>query len=134
MPLGDLDLENDRTTPAELAGTDADLVAAGRLRVSVVALTATGEMAAFAVAVGSADGDHVDHWGTLVDPAHRGHRLGMAVKVAGIRAIQEHLPDKRRITTENAETNQHMVAINETLGFRVHSVRGEFQKQLRPTT
>jgi hypothetical protein len=39
-------------------------------------------------------------------------------------------PDKRLITTTNAETNAAMVGINEALGFRVHEVYGDFQKRL----
>jgi len=81
-------------------------------------------------AVSSADFDHVDQWGTLVHPAHRGHRLGMAVKCAQVRAISTMFPDKRLITTTNAETNAAMVGINEALGFRVHEVYGDFQKRL----
>jgi GNAT superfamily N-acetyltransferase len=62
--------------------------------------------------------------------AHRGHRLGMAVKCAGLRALSESFPDKRFIETTNAETTTHMVAINVALGFEVAHVYGDFQKRL----
>ena len=58
-------------------------------------------------------------WGTLVARAHRGHRLGVAVKVANLRAFQAaHPEDRRRIVTWNAEVNEHMIAVNEQMGFR----------------
>jgi len=40
------------------------------------------------------------------------------------------VPDKRFIETTNAETNAHMVAINDALGFEVTQVYGDFQKRL----
>ena len=46
------------------------------------------------------------------------------------RAIQEHFPDAEYVRTQNAETNAPMVAINERLGFEIHTVEGEFQKHL----
>jgi hypothetical protein len=55
--------------------------------------------------------------GTLVRRDHRGHRLGTAVKVANLRALQRDRPDVTQVHTENAETNPWMVAINESLGF-----------------
>ena len=44
-------------------------------------------------------------WGTYVHRDHRGHRLGAAVKVANLRAVQRERPDILRIDTVNAETN-----------------------------
>ena len=63
-------------------------------------------------------------------PDHRGHRLGLAVKCALTRAIQENFPEAEYVRTQNAETNAPMVAINEAMGFEIHTVEGEFQKHL----
>jgi GNAT superfamily N-acetyltransferase len=130
-PLGDLVMEAGRDTVAELAAQDRDLTASGRTRVAAYALDADRLVAGYSVsAVSNAGHHHVDQWGTLVDPAHRGHRLGMAVKCAMLRALSESFPDKRFIETTNAETNAHMVAINEALGFEVAQVYGDFQTRL----
>ena len=56
-------------------------------------------------------------WGTLVRPQDRGHRLGVAVKVANLRLLQRERPDIVRLTTYNAEVNAHMIGVNEAMGF-----------------
>ncbi|HEX4062250.1 MAG TPA: GNAT family N-acetyltransferase [Streptosporangiaceae bacterium] len=81
---------------------------------------ATGELAGLTrISVDSGD----PAWGlqriTVVARAHRGHRLGLLVKVALLDRLAETEPAVRRIITENADTNQHMIAINDELGFYV---------------
>jgi GNAT superfamily N-acetyltransferase len=130
-PTGDLDVEAGQETVAELAAQERMLAASGRTRVGAYAVTAAGEVAGYSVAAaGNDQHQHVDQWGTLVHPDHRGHRLGMAVKCAGLRALSEHFPEKRFIETTNAETNTYMVAINVALGFEIAQVYGDFQKRL----
>jgi GNAT superfamily N-acetyltransferase len=130
-PSGDLEVETGRETTAELAAQDRYLSEAGRTRVASYALDTGGTVVAYAVAaVSNDDHDHVDQWGTLVHPEHRGHRLGLAVKCAQLRELSDAFPDKRFVQTSNAETNAPMVAINEALGFRVHQVYADFQKRL----
>jgi GNAT superfamily N-acetyltransferase len=55
---------------------------------------------------------------TLVDPRHRGHRLGMISKIENLRLMTRHEPEVRVIDTWNAAVNTHMIAINEEMGFR----------------
>jgi GNAT superfamily N-acetyltransferase len=69
-------------------------------------------------------------WGTLVRHRDRGHRLGVAVKVANLRLLQRERPDIVRLTTYNAEVNEHMIAVNQALGFRPVARLGDFQKRL----
>jgi RimJ/RimL family protein N-acetyltransferase len=62
-------------------------------------------------------------WGwqdiTAVTRQHRGHRLGLLVKVAMIELLADREPGLRRIVTYNSEVNEHMVAVNERLGYQV---------------
>jgi RimJ/RimL family protein N-acetyltransferase len=62
-------------------------------------------------------------WGyqfvTAVTRDHRGHRLGLLLKVAMLGVLAEAEPALRRILTENADSNQHMIGINAALGFEV---------------
>jgi GNAT superfamily N-acetyltransferase len=69
-------------------------------------------------------------WATYVHREHRGHRLGAAVKVANLRALQERRPEVTRVDTTNAETNRYMVSINEALGFEVLATCPQFVRTL----
>jgi GNAT superfamily N-acetyltransferase len=81
---------------------------------------ATGEMAAITqVAIEP----ERPEWGfqglTAVTRPHRGHRLGLLVKAAMLEWLAEAEPKIERIETGNASTNEHMIAVNDALGFRV---------------
>ncbi len=73
---------------------------------------------------------------TAVLPQHRGHRLGLLVKIAMMEFVTEREPDVRHIETSNARANDHMIAINEQLGYRVvHVYRDwEIDAQASPPT
>ncbi|WP_157683143.1 GNAT family N-acetyltransferase [Microlunatus soli] len=130
-PHGDLEVEARRRTPELLAEQDAEINASGRRRVSALAIAPDGSVAALSSCVISdPDEESVDQWATVVDRAHRGHRLGMSVKVAGYRLLRDLAPDKRYLQTGNAETNRWMIAINEAFGFAVHSTIGVFVKRI----
>ena len=62
-------------------------------------------------------------WGyqfiTAVTREHRGHRLGLLVKVAMLELLADREPQLTQISTGNADANQHMIAINAQLGFQV---------------
>jgi RimJ/RimL family protein N-acetyltransferase len=62
-------------------------------------------------------------WGfqqlTAVRREHRGHRLGLLVKVAMMDWLAEAEPQIEHIITGNADINDHMIAINADLGYRV---------------
>jgi GNAT superfamily N-acetyltransferase len=67
---------------------------------------------------------------TLVAPAHRGHRLGMLMKTRNLVALRTLRPRLERLHTWNAEENQHMLSINEALGFVPTGVVALWQKRL----
>jgi GNAT superfamily N-acetyltransferase/RimJ/RimL family protein N-acetyltransferase len=85
----------------------------------------TGEMAALTVVAVDPD---VPDWGqqliTAVTRPHRGHRLGLLVKTAMLGWLAETEPRLEHIETWNAGANQHMIAINESLGY---TARGQFR-------
>jgi GNAT superfamily N-acetyltransferase len=127
---GDLLVEADRRTPEIVADQDAELQEQGRTRVTTLALDPEGTVVAFSCAVVPPESPQVEQWGTIVRPDHRGHRLGLAVKVALIRALEDAFPERRFITTTNAETNSPMVSINELLGFERFAMSVDFQRVL----
>ncbi len=61
---------------------------------------------------------------TIVHPEHRGHRLGLAVKLANLEALAEEAPAVRRIVTGNAAVNAPMIAVNDMMGFEVAGLAG----------
>lgn len=73
-------------------------------------------------------------WGfqslTAVLADHRGHRLGLLVKVAMLERLIADRPDVTRIVTGNAGANEHMIAINEQLGFEVGSMHRRWDLDL----
>jgi hypothetical protein len=82
------------------------------------------------IAVTPHESERAYQWGTLVRPDHRGHRLGMAVKVANLRLLQETQPEVTTVITFNADVNAPMVSVNEEMGFRPVQWSGELQKRL----
>jgi hypothetical protein len=72
----------------------------------------------------------VYQWGTFVHREHRGHRLGLATKAINLLAVQAARDDLTLVTTQNGETNDYMVSINERMGFRPIEVSAEFVKRL----
>lgn len=56
-------------------------------------------------------------WDTVVDPVHRGHRLGLVIKIENLRRLCRASPEVGRLETWNAATNTFMVAVNDALGF-----------------
>jgi len=74
----------------------------------------------------------IHQWDTIVLPEHRGHRLGTLVKAANLEAVRAALPQAPAVHTFNAAENHHMLAVNETLGFRRAAALGMFQAVREP--
>jgi GNAT superfamily N-acetyltransferase len=100
---------------------DSSHVRMGVRSYSVAAIhEATGEMAALTQLEVDPDSPEWGHQGlTAVTRPHRGHRLGLLVKAAMLEWLAEAEPKVERIETGNDATNQHMIAVNETLGYEV---------------
>ncbi|HEX4127271.1 MAG TPA: GNAT family N-acetyltransferase [Acidimicrobiales bacterium] len=67
---------------------------------------------------------------TVVEPAHRGHRLGLAVKLANLDALARSAPAVQLIVTGNASVNAPMIAVNDLMGFEVAGFGYFWQKRL----
>jgi len=135
VPLGGLDIEEDVWDAARVRDFEATHAEAGhRLLVAAAEHIPTGTLAAYTVLVVRAgeagDPDAVFQDSTLALKEHRGHRLGMLVKVANVRAVQAAFPGAERIHTWNAEENEHMLAINVAMGFRPAGISAAWQKRL----
>ncbi len=129
-PTGDLDIEPASVDMAEIRSNETLIAQQNRRSFGTVALDGTGRVVAYTQLVVSGDDGNAYQWGTLVRREARGHRLGTAVKVANLRMLQQHAPAVRSVYTYNAGVNEHMLAINRTLGFAPSEHMGEFQKHL----
>jgi GNAT superfamily N-acetyltransferase len=67
---------------------------------------------------------------TLVLREHRGHRLGMLLKVANLDILQRERPGHPSVITFNAEENRHMLQVNEDVGFAPIGYEGAWRKSL----
>jgi GNAT superfamily N-acetyltransferase len=130
-PTGLVDFEEEDYNVDRLKERYVTAAAMGRSVYETVALSPDGTVAAQStLAVAKGDGTDVFQWGTFVHREHRGHRLGLAVKVANIKAVQDAHPEKTRITTQNAESNDFMVNINKEIGFEAVEDSAEWIKKL----
>jgi GNAT superfamily N-acetyltransferase len=130
-PLGEIDLEPATADVGGVRDHEALFERQGRTRYTTLALAEDGIVVAYTdLVMASEDPGLVFQWGTLVRRDHRGHRLGLAVKVANLRYLQGLRDDGRVLTTYNAEINDHMVSVNHQMGFRAVERLGEFQKRL----
>ena len=131
IPLGDLDLEDSEWTPERLRAAEQRCVSIGRHVLTALAIAPDGSVAGSSdVRINDADSSHGQIGITLVDPAHRGHRLGLALKIATHDLALAAYPDCASVDTCNAEVNEHMNAVNEALGYRSIETLLELQKRL----
>lgn len=130
-PVGDLALEPEVPDPHGVREREGSVARQGRTTYNTVALDVDGAVAAYTELVTTVhEPGRAYQWGTLVRRAHRGHRLGLAVKVANLRLLQAERPDIALVTTYNAEVNDHMIGVNELLGFSPVARLAELQKLL----
>lgn len=108
--------------PARLRAAEQRSVVQGTRDYSIAAIDdTTGDMAALTQV--SVDPAGEPGWAyqqiTAVARPHRGHRLGMLLKVTMLQWLADAEPQVRHIQTFNAVPNEHMIAVNEALGHRV---------------
>lgn len=81
----------------------------------------------------SAPEDHdrpVDQGDTLVMRRHRGHSLGLLLKLANLRQLEREQPGHPAIVTFNAEENRHMLEVNELIGFTPTAFEAAWRKTI----
>ncbi len=120
-PVEGMDVEDEVFTPERIrAFEDAQRAHDRRLLRLIARDRRTGELVGHTVV--GVDGERP--WfgwqlDTSVVRAHRGHRLGLTLKIAMLRWLAEEEPQLRTVDTWNAASNGHMIQVNEALGYRV---------------
>ncbi|MEO8261096.1 MAG: GNAT family N-acetyltransferase [Pseudolysinimonas sp.] len=67
---------------------------------------------------------------TLVLREHRGHRLGMLLKVENLLALERDAPGRPSVLTWNACENRPMLDVNDAVGFEPIGYEGAWRKDL----
>jgi GNAT superfamily N-acetyltransferase len=131
-PLEELDWEPELWSAERYREQEQRIVAGGQERLSTVARhDESGQIVALSdIGIALGRPELGNQWATIVLPAHRGHRLGMRVKLANLEFLRRSRPKVSLINTWNAAINDHMVSINEAIGFRAVDRWREWQLEL----
>jgi GNAT superfamily N-acetyltransferase len=130
-PQGELALEPERWDAGRVRARDAADAARGQRTVVTAARGPDGHLVGYTtMAVRATVAGYAKQDDTIVEPAHRGHRLGLWMKLANLELLAAEHPDVRRVGTYNADENRWMVAVNEAMGYRPRSRLVEWQLDL----
>jgi len=131
-PNDELDIEDEVFTPERIVAYETAWAERGhRLHRVVARHRGTGELAGQSVVAVDGQRPHLsEQHDTSVRREHRGHRLGLLLKLEMLRWLAEDEPQVREIDTWNAESNAHMIGVNEALGYRVLGRVLNFQRSV----
>lgn len=131
-PTDDLDIEDEVFTPERIRAFERAMDGWDRTVYRVVAQhKESGELSGHSTVGVENDRPEVG-WllDTAVVRAHRGHRLGLLIKIDMLRWLHDAAPVLASIDTWNAESNQHMIGINQQLGYQIIGRTIDYQKPL----
>ncbi|MFT2706496.1 GNAT family N-acetyltransferase [Clavibacter zhangzhiyongii] len=138
-PAGDLPQAEDPWDAARLREAEVRRASSGRTGLTTaVEHVATGRLVGFTEIAVSPSGRRSDgheyayQQDTLVLAEHRGHRLGMLLKVENLLLLAREAPGADRVVTWNADENRPMLAVNEALGFAHVATSGSWMREVGP--
>jgi RimJ/RimL family protein N-acetyltransferase len=130
-PMGDLEMEAEVWDAARVRSREEQSRMQGRRGWVAAAVAPDGSLAGMTeLFLPTHDEVNAFQSGTLVAPAHRGHRLGLALKVLNHLELQRSHTEPRVLHTWNAEENTAMNAVNARLGYRPVELTGEWQRKI----
>jgi hypothetical protein len=131
-PTDDLDYEDEVFTGERMRAYEVAMAGRGKTLYRVVARhVPTDELAGQTVVVVNREfPERGDQHDTSVTRAHRGHRLGLLIKADMLRWLREAEPQLTEIDTFNAESNDHMIGVNEALGYKVMGREYSYQRKI----
>ncbi|WP_232828581.1 GNAT family N-acetyltransferase [Kribbella monticola] len=131
-PRDELEIEDDEYSPERLRAYEDAQLAHDRTLYRVIARErATGVLAGHSTVTVERERPHIaEQADTAVSRDHRGHRLGALVKTGMLLWLREAEPAVTQLDTWNAESNAHMIAINEQLNYHIVARALDFQKSL----
>ena len=131
-PLDDLDIEDEVFPPERIRAYEETTALNGQRLYRLVAQhRETGELAGHTVVAVETERPGIGHQhDTTVVREHRGHRLGLLLKAGMVLWLAEAEPQLETVDTWNTESNDHMIAVNERLGYRAMGRGIQFQRSL----
>lgn len=130
-PVEDLILDEEVFPPERIRGYEEAQLQCNRLYQLIAVHRETGQLGGHTIVAVDDERVHLgSQHDTTVAPDHRGRRLGLVLKGEMMSWLLEDEPALREIDTSNAETNRHMIAVNDALGYVVVGRRPEYQKVL----
>lgn len=131
-PTDNLDIEDEEFSAERIRAMEVGQQARGRRLYRLVARhRASGELAGHTVVAVEIDQPWLS-WqlDTSVVREHRGHRLGLLLKIAMLRWLRDDEPQVRGVITWNAASNAHMIRVNELLGYTPIRTDIDWQRRL----
>lgn len=131
-PSAGLTIEEESWTAERVRQQEANQRDQGMHSIVVAALhRPSGELAGYtALQIEEDKAPPVYQDNTIVRADHRGHRLGMLLKVANLQRLATEHPQGERVHTWNAEENDYMLSINVALGFRPAGGAAAWERRL----
>ena len=131
-PMGDLDWEPESIDADRVRETELRRIERGITRFHTGAVHVASDRLVGSTTLSGDDEVPAHLWqnNTIVDPAHRGHRLGTIVKLENLAYARARRPELTAIHTSNATSNEYMLAINRAMGFRAADAWTHWQKTL----
>jgi GNAT superfamily N-acetyltransferase len=127
-PVAGLAWEPEVWDDARLTEFEQSKQQAGRLFLTVAARAiGSSELAGFTTLILPTAGATARQHDTLVTKPHRGHGLGMLMKLDNLLRLRAERPELVRIVTWNAEENRAMLAVNEASGFLPVAYEAQWQ-------
>ncbi|MBY9073535.1 GNAT family N-acetyltransferase [Nocardioides sp. WL0053] len=132
-PTDDLDLEDEVFPTERIVAYERAQELRGRRMYRVVARhKETGALAGHTVVAVESERPWIgDQHDTAVVRAHRGHRLGLLLKADMMRWLADEEPALETVDTWNMESNDHMIGVNEALGYEALGREYQFQRDVR---
>jgi len=133
-PMGELTYEDEKFDLQRVQDRETALIGRGDHGYRVIARhRTTGEVGGHTMVITHPLQPHVGMQAdTAVARQHRGHRLGLLLKIDMMRWLAEVEPQLKVIETWNNADNTFMINVNEALGYRLSRIFNMYELRLQP--
>jgi GNAT superfamily N-acetyltransferase len=133
-PMGDLTFEDEKFDLQRLRDFETARTGRGEREYRIIARNRrTGEVGGHTVVMSHPLRPDIGVQGdTAVARPHRGHRLGLLLKIDMMRWLADVEPQLKIIETWNNVDNEFMINVNEALGYRLSRIFNTYELKLDP--